>query len=330
MPTQPVFNNISTGFLSQKNMLNLALVTNEGLSVGDVGKYLSEARRTDLKLDNENISVDQIMSRFTDAHARIFKNRPTRSTILNPTSSRSHLFIMVRFYVKTQEGIVDPTPVVLTICDMAGNERTHSFLAEAKQESLFIYETLKRAKNFSFYLRNYANSKPILFYGSNNEPAMYSPAAPDKISGEGNTGTYYIYPKTLFLKSGAFSVTTQTRLIYNLLKFMIGFSNERQLKQYGQHSIALTKLLTFANIPGYLKRTNVLGAEVENRRRCIDSLISLDFAFYLTGLDPDNVKRRRGFRWNNDFGYHRRQQQVYQRQRQARQRKYNSRRMSYY
>lgn len=169
---------------------------------------------------------------------------------------------------------------------MAGNEDPNKYLEEARQEGLFVQETLKKGKNFSFYLRTYGLGKEIHFQNSGfnmkADSAMYSGS--DALDPKDN-----YYPKNI----PKINYKKHTRVIYNLLKYLVGFSNINQITE----KTSLTKLLTFCNIPGFLKvyPNDKSQQKIENQRRCLDGLNSIDFAYHLTGQTDDNRERKRGW-----------------------------------
>ena len=81
---------------------------------------------------------------------KVIPNRFTRATMSNPDSSRSHLFIRIKFENKEDTN----TTFSMYIADLAGAERPYEYIGEASTEGYFVLLTLEQIKTI---MNNYAN-----------------------------------------------------------------------------------------------------------------------------------------------------------------------------
>jgi len=93
-----------------------------------------------IKLNNNNI-VSEFNKIFNDI---IEKNRFTRSTLYNPDSSRSHLFIVFKI-----------NGIKLTVADLAGAEAPDEYISNAYKEGYFILDSLHQLQQI---IQNYSNT----------------------------------------------------------------------------------------------------------------------------------------------------------------------------
>jgi len=195
-----------------------------------------------------------IKNNFEEALKIVNNNRPTRSTRLNPESSRSHLFLILEIHLKSNDN-----PIYLTFSDLAGMENPSTYTGMAMKEGLYITETLKKQKDFSQILSLYAQGKNIswndlhvqLFGSKINHPGW-----PIELDYDG-------YSKAVF----------------NIMNFVIGGFKHDPSK-------SPTKILTFINVPGYLidpNQTDAMNAAMENTRTCEAVAQTLTFGESISG-----------------------------------------------
>jgi DNA repair exonuclease SbcCD ATPase subunit len=99
--------------------------------------------------DINNIDKDSF-NEYVKKH--VIPNRFTRATLSNPDSSRSHLFIRIKFENK------DPNKTFsMYIADLAGSEKPYEYIGDASTEGYFVLLTLKQIQTI---MKNYAQHDP--------------------------------------------------------------------------------------------------------------------------------------------------------------------------
>ncbi len=231
-----------------------------------------------------NTEVTNIIDNFEKGIDLTMSNRPTRSTALNPDSSRSHLFIILQIDLEgTDNEGNEKEPIYLTFSDLAGMEDPNTYVEEAKNEGLYISKTLQNKFDFSTILSKYAKGEPVLFtdigiWTANNVDQNNTRFALKKMKEDGSgpkRDTNNKIPLPLY-------DPMESKAIYNIMNFTIGGYVQNTEK-------APTKILTFINVSGYLYKislgTTKNDAEAENFRTCGAVAKTLTFATEISGND---------------------------------------------
>ena len=96
-----------------------------------------------------NINKDSF-NEYVTKH--VIPNRFTRATLSNPDSSRSHLFIRIKF-----ENDDHDKTFSMYIADLAGSEKPYEYIGEASIEGYFVLLTLKQIQTI---MKNYSQHTP--------------------------------------------------------------------------------------------------------------------------------------------------------------------------
>ena len=127
--------NISNFNFTEKNPIYKPMEYKEG-------KIFDDAEKHEIKMDRDSFNKYVLN--------KVIPNRFTRATMSNPDSSRSHLFIRIKFENKEEP---DKT-FSMYIADLAGAERPYEYIGEASTEGYFVLLTLEQIKTI---MNNYAN-----------------------------------------------------------------------------------------------------------------------------------------------------------------------------
>lgn len=210
--------------------------------------------------------IDKLVSKkissvndFETVADEILKNRFTRSTPLNPESSRSHLFIFLEFLMNDEEGNAQK-PVYYVIGDLAGMEDPHIYTGRAQAEGLYIRNTLGKDRDFQTILGNYAQGKKVDLSGpdiSENAIQRNSDTIKKKYGG---THT----------KVKGFD-SKKSAAVYNTMNFILNNALEGDTKI----TESPTKLLTFMTVKNNDKNLP--------KAYCTDTLNTLLLAEKFTG-----------------------------------------------
>ena len=125
------FGNLSTKSSARIEMSNL--MNPHELNIRSICIYGDNKRNTSIG--------ESIESNFKNIWDTVIsRNRPVRSTAMNPESSRSHLFVYVNFFIKGS-----PEPIMVTLADLAGIENPDNYVGIARKEGEYIVKTLTGA-----------------------------------------------------------------------------------------------------------------------------------------------------------------------------------------
>lgn len=258
----------------------------------DIDKLLI-ARNTDIDInknyfdDGYDLTLkDNYIDQFNDYLANISSHRPARSTLKNPDSSRSHLFVRVNFTIngKTFD---------IYISDLGGVENAASYFGKASIEGFYIVSTLKMIEvmisNYNKYLPtkfddliddskvkesfNTEIVNPI--YGSQGPKIIkWFEIAQQKSAGEPN-GPYGNFHRNNFNGSDDAKMKGLGKGIYSIMKSMLKWDELQDPKA------KFTKLISFINLRSTLFPGIDNIEKVENNNLCEATESSLVYGMKL-------------------------------------------------
>lgn len=144
-------------------------IVNFGDLFGSRYAFVPENDALELQTIELNKSVKDWERTFDHMYALIERSRPTRATVLNPDSSRTHLFI--EFDVKVKNG----GDTKLTFVDLAGNEQADENLFDMREEGDGISASLFAIKDV---LIEKQSGTPVDSNGSQYQ-GLYSTTRPE-------------------------------------------------------------------------------------------------------------------------------------------------------
>jgi hypothetical protein len=78
--------------------------------------------------DDKELKKIEVVDDYNNILKRIFRNRLSRSTLNNPDSSRSHLFVTLHMFDNDDD---DDEKFKIVFADLAGSEDPHAFSGRA-------------------------------------------------------------------------------------------------------------------------------------------------------------------------------------------------------
>lgn len=127
--------------------------TKNVVSFDDMDKVMEDCERKTIYDSKKKQNEEKVVKTMESIIDKIKKNRPTRTTFLNPSSSRSHLFIILNIVLKDE---YDNKKILLTFSDLAGIEDPKDYLLSSRSEGEYLVDTLKQGRDFDNILSSYS------------------------------------------------------------------------------------------------------------------------------------------------------------------------------